>query len=125
MKRIEIDAFVRAHRGRARPVASLHILRQCAIEPDDQVFLCEHARELAIPDLLVWKTRCAPGFTGSVIRELARIAMEEPLVFEHEVLNAPHFTLAEEEWIELADLTRGKVSSTLFERILVRGTRTE
>jgi len=123
MKRIEIDALVRAHRGRAHPVASLHLLRQKAIEPDDQDFLCEHARELTIPDLLVWRTRCEPGFTGAVIRELARIATEESAVFEHELLNAPRFALAEEEWIELADLTRGKVPVPLFDRILARGVR--
>lgn len=123
MKRMEIDALMRAHRGRAHPVASLHILRQNTLEPDDQAFLCEHARELTIPDLLVWRTRSEPGFTGAVIRELARMAREEPAVFEHELLNAPRFALAEEEWIELADLTRGKVPPHVFERILARGVR--
>ena len=125
MKRMEIDALVRAHRGRAHPVASLHILRQNAVDPDDQEFLCEHARELTIPDLLVWRKRCAPGFTGAVIREFARIAIEDPLVFKHEVIDAPRFTLADEEWIELADLTRGKVAADSFERILARKTRIE
>lgn len=125
MKRMEIDALVRAHRGRAHPVASLHVLRQIAIEPDDQSFLCEHARELTIPDLLVWRKRCAPGFTGAVIRELARIALEDPILFKFEVLEAPHFALADEEWIELADLTRGKVPAAIFDRILARGARTE
>lgn len=123
MKRMEIDALVRAHRGRAHPVASLHILRQNAIEPDDQAFLCEHGRELTIPDLLVWRKRCASGFTGAVIRELARIAIEDPSIFKHEVLEAPRFSLADEEWIELADLTRGKVPADSFERILTRGVR--
>lgn len=123
MKRIEIDALVRAHRGRAHPVASLHILRQDTLEPDDQAFLSEHARELTIPDLLVWRTRSEPGFTGAVIREFARLSQEEPAVFEHELLNAPRFALAEEEWIELADLARGKVPPALFERILARGIR--
>jgi hypothetical protein len=125
MKRMEIDALVRAHRGRAHPVASLHILRQSTIEADDQVFLCEHARELTIPDLLVWRKRCATGFTGAVIREIARIAIEEPSIFKHEVLEAPRFSLADEEWIELADLTRGKVSPASFERILARGAHEE
>ncbi|HRI66804.1 MAG TPA: hypothetical protein PK156_21305 [Polyangium sp.] len=125
MKRLEIDALVRAHRGRAHPVASLHVLRQIAIEPDDQVFLCEHARELTIPDLLLWRKRCAPGFTGAVIRELARIAIDDPVLFKFEVLEAPRFALADEEWIELADLTRGKVPAVTFERILARGARTE
>jgi len=120
MKRIEIDALVQAHRGRAHPVASLHILRQNAIEPDDQVFLCEHARQLTIPDLLAWRVRCAPGFTGAVLRELARLAIEEPTTFKHEVLLAPRFTLTDEEWVELADLTRGKVPESLFDRILAR-----
>lgn len=123
MKRMEIDALVRAHRGRAHPVASLHILRQSAIEPDDQVFLCEHARELTIPDLLIWRKRSASGFTGAVIREFARIAMEDPLTFKHELLDAPRFALVDEEWIELADLTRGKVQADSFERILSRGIR--
>jgi hypothetical protein len=125
MKRMEIDALVRAHRGRAHPVASLHVLRQNAIEPDDHAFLCEHARELTIPDLLVWRKRCASGFTGAVIREFARIAIEDPLIFKHELLDAPRFSLADEEWIELADLTRGKVAADSFDRILARGIRAE
>lgn len=124
MKRIEIDALVHAHRGRAHPVASLHILRQNAIEADDQVFLCEHARQLTIPDLLTWRARCAPGFTGAVLRELARLAIDEPTTFKHEVLLAPRFSLADEEWLELADLTRGKVPEALFERILARSPET-
>ncbi len=123
MKRTEIDALVRAHRGRARPVAFLHLLRQSALEEDDLAFLREHARELAVPDLLAWRARCAAGFTGAVIRELARIAVEEPSCFEHELLNAPGFSLADEEWIELAELVRAKVPASLYERILARGDR--
>lgn len=125
MKRNEIDALVRAHRGRAHPVAFLHVLRQTRLDEDDQLFLREHASELAVPELLVWRSRCERGFTGAVIRALARIALEDPSRFEHEVLNAPRFSLDDDEWTELADLTRGKVQSRIFDRIAARGVRAE
>jgi len=125
VKRNEIDALVRAHRGRARPVAFLHVLRQARLDEDDQLFLREHASELAVPDLLVWRSRCEPGFTGTVLRALARIALEDPSQFEHEVLDAPRFSLDDDEWIELADLTRGKVPPRIFDRISARGVRAE
>jgi hypothetical protein len=50
---------------------------------------------------------------------------ELPLIFKHELLDAPRFSLADEEWIELADLTRGKVAADSFDRILARGIRAE
>ena len=46
MRKAEILALVRAHRGRARPVAFFHVLRQPALEPDDHAFLSEHIEEL-------------------------------------------------------------------------------
>ena len=49
MRKVEIDALVRAHRGRARPVAFFHVLRQPALEPDDHAFLVEHIDELGTP----------------------------------------------------------------------------
>jgi hypothetical protein len=123
VKRTEIDALVRVHRGRSRPVAFLHVLRQSKLEEDDHVFLREHAADLAVPDLLAWRSRCAPGFTGAVLRAIARIALEDPVVFEHEVLAAPRFDLDDEEWIELADLTRGKVPARIFDRIVLHEKR--
>lgn len=123
MKRTEIDALVRVHRGRSRPVAFLHVLRQSKLEEDDHLFLCEHASELAVPDLLVWRSRCAKGFTGAVLRAIARIALEDPVAFEHELLGAPRFALDDEEWIELADLTRGKVPARIFDNIVAHGRR--
>jgi len=125
VKRTEIDALVRAHRGRARPVAFLHVLRQTRLDEDDQSFLRENVSELGVPDLLAWRARCEPGFTGTVLRALARIALEEPSQFEHEVLDAPRFSLHDEEWIELADLTRGKIPPRIFERITARRVRAE
>ena len=78
MRKVEIDALVRAHRGRARPVAFFHVLRQPALEPDDHAFLAEHMDELGATDLLRWKARCEKGFTGAVIRRLAAIAIADP-----------------------------------------------
>jgi hypothetical protein len=121
VKRAEIDALVRAHRGRARPVAFLHVLRQPTLEEDDHVFLREHDRELTVVDLLRWRARCAPGFTAAPIRALARVALDEPAQFEHELLDAPGFSLADEEWIELSDLLRGKIPAALLQRITDRG----
>lgn len=121
MKKAEIDALVRAHRGRARPVAFLHVLRQPTLEEDDHVFLREHDRELTVVDLLRWRARCAPGFTAAPIRALAHVALEEPAQFEHELLDAPGFSLADEEWIELADLLRGKIPAALLQRVTDRG----
>lgn len=120
MKKAEIDALVRAHRGRARPVAFFYVLRQPALEPDDHAFLSEHIDELGASDLLRWRARCEPGFTGPVIRQLARLSIEKPEYFKHEVLNLPRFELEEQEWIELADLMRGRVPAEIHERVLAR-----
>ncbi len=121
MRKAEIDALVRAHQGRARPVAFFHVLRQPALEPDDHAFLLQHADELGASDLLRWRARCEEGFTAPVIRQLARRAIEEPARFQHEVLGLPRLELSEPEWIELADLVRGKVPAPVFERILAHG----
>src|SRR4051812_41314485 len=109
MHKREIDALVRAHRGRARPVAFFHVLRQTALEADDHAFLSAHVDELGASDLLRWRARCEQGFTAPVIRQLARLAIRDPADFEHEVLGVPRLELDEHEWTELADLVRGKV----------------
>ncbi|KYF99359.1 hypothetical protein BE20_31685 [Sorangium cellulosum] len=120
MRKAEIDALVRAHRGRARPVAFFHVLRQPVLEPDDHAFLSEHIEELGTSDLLRWRARCESGFSGPVIQQLARLAIRDPAHFQHEVLGVPRLTLAEEEWIELSDLVRGKVPAAIYERVLER-----
>ncbi|APR79250.1 Hypothetical protein A7982_04597 [Minicystis rosea] len=104
-------------------MAFFHVLRQPALDDDDQAFLIEHADVLTIPDLLAWRSCCATGFTGAVIRRLAQIALEDPVRFDHELLRAPRLHLVEEEWIEMTDLVRGKVSDALYERLLARGRR--
>ncbi|MDI1436597.1 hypothetical protein [Polyangium sorediatum] len=106
-------------------MAFLHVLRQQRLDEDDQSFLRENVSELGVPDLLAWRARCEPGFTGTVLRALARIALEDPSQFEYEVLDAPRFSLHDEEWIELADLTRGKVPPRIFDRIAARRVRIE
>jgi hypothetical protein len=123
MHKREIDALVRAHRGRARPVAFFHVLRQTALEPDDHAFLSANVDELGASDLLRWRARCEQGFTAPVIRQLARLAIGDPADFEHEVLGVPRLELDELEWIELADLVRGKIPEVLYARILERGGR--
>ncbi|WP_433934605.1 hypothetical protein AB3662_08360 [Sorangium cellulosum] len=120
MRKAEIEALVRAHRGRARPVAFFHVLRQPSLEPDDHAFLSEHIDELGTSDLLRWRARCESGFSGPVIRQLARLAIRDPAHFQHEVLSVPRLVLDEEEWIELSDLVRGKVPAAIYERVLAR-----
>src|SRR3954470_3723693 len=95
MRKAEIDALVRAHRGRARPVAFFHVLRQSALEPDDHAFLLEHVEALGASDLLRWRARCEEGFTAPVIRQLARRAVDDPGYFQHEVLDLPKIELHE------------------------------
>jgi hypothetical protein len=123
MQKAEIDALVLAHQGRAQPVAFFHILRQPALGPDDHAFLSSHIDELGISDLIRWRTRCEPGFTGVIIERLAWLAIEKPDYFKHEVLGLPRFELMEEEWIELASRIRGKVADAIYERVLQRGRR--
>src|SRR5690242_10117652 len=101
MRRAELDALMRAHRGRARPVAFFHVLRQPALEPDDHAFLTEHIEELGSTDLLRWRARCEKGFTAVVIRRLAAMAIADPVSFKHDVLSVPHLELDPEEWTEL------------------------
>ncbi|WP_437637638.1 hypothetical protein [Sorangium sp. So ce854] len=120
MRKAEIDALVRAHRGRARPVAFFHVLRQPALEPDDHAFLSEHIEELGTSDLLRWRARCERGFSGPVIQQLAKLAIRDAAHFQHEVLSEPRLELDEDEWIELADLVRGKVPAGVYERVLAR-----
>jgi hypothetical protein len=123
MRKAEIDALVRAHRGRARPVAFFYVLRQPALEPDDHAFLTEHIDELGASDLLRWRARCESGFTGPIIRKLAQMAIDAPASFQHEVLNLPRLEMEEPEWIELADLVRGKVPPEIYARVQERGER--
>jgi hypothetical protein len=123
MRKIEILALLRAHKGRARPVAFFHILRQPALDPDDHAFLTEHIAELGATDLLRWRARCEKGFTGAVIRRLAELAISDPDSFEQDVLAVPRLELDEDEWLELLDLTRGKVKPRIHERIAERGRR--
>lgn len=123
MKKVEIDALLRAHRGRARPVAFFHVLRQPALQPDDHAFLTEHIEELGATDLLRWRARCEPGRTGVVLRRLAELAIRDPGSFQHEVLGLPRLEMEEAEWRELLDLTRGKVPPALHDRIAERGRR--
>jgi hypothetical protein len=120
MRKAELDALVRAHRGRARPVAFFHVLRQAALEPDDHAFLTAHIDELGATDLLRWRARCEEGFTGPVIQRLARIAIADPAYFAHDVLDVPRLELDDPEWIELADLLRGKVPAAIYQRVLGR-----
>lgn len=120
MQKAEIDALVLAHQGRAQPVAFFHVLRQSALGPDDHAFLVEQIDELGVSDLIRWRMRCEPGFTGVIIQELARRAIEKPDYFKHEVLSLPRFELMEEEWIELASLIRGKVPDLIYDRVSER-----
>jgi len=117
MLKAEIDALVLAHQGRAQPVAFFHVLRQPALGPDDHAFLATHIDELGVSDLVRWRMRCEPGFTGVIIQEFARRAIEDPDYFKHEVLGVPRFELMEEEWIELASLIRGKVPDAIYKRV--------
>lgn len=121
MRKAEIDALVRAHRGRARPVAFFHVLRQSTLEPDDHAFLMENVDELGASDLLRWRARCEKGHTGAVIRTLARRAIADPANFQHEVLDLPRLELDEHEWRELADLVKGKVPASIYSGILAHG----
>jgi hypothetical protein len=123
MRRSEIDALVRAHGNRARTVAFLHILRQPKLEADDHAFLSEHIDELGSSDLLRWWARCEAGFTALVIRQIALLATADPSRFTHEILDAPRLEFDMEEWVELADLLRGKVAEPVWRRILARGRR--
>jgi hypothetical protein len=123
MRRAEIEALVRAHHGRARPVVFFHVLRQAALEPDDHAFLSEHIDELGATDLLRWRARCEKGFTGAVIRRLAQMAITDPEGFKHDVLDVPRLELDEQEWIELEDLLRGKVPVEVYEQLTQRGRR--
>lgn len=121
MRKAEIDAMVLAHRGRARPVAFFHVLRQPTLEPDDHAFLREHVEELGASDLLRWRARCEEGNTIEVIRQLARRAVADPRSFQHEVLDLPKIEMHEHEWTELASLVKGRVPDSVFEGILARG----
>jgi hypothetical protein len=123
MQKAEIDALVLAHQGRTQPVAFFHVLRQPTLGPDDHAFLSEHIDELGISDLVRWRMRCEPGYTGAVIQQLARLAIEKPDYFKHEVLGLPRFELMEDEWIELASRIQGKVPVSIYERVLERGRR--
>lgn len=121
MRKNEIDALVRAHRGEVRPVAFLHVLRQPKLEPDDHAFLEANIDQLGAADLLRWRSRCEPGFTGSVIAEIGRRAVADPITFRHEILDAPRLDFEEPEWRELADVLRGKIPDEVLGIVLERG----
>ncbi|MDI1443454.1 hypothetical protein [Polyangium sp. 6x1] len=122
MKKAEIDALVRAHRGSARAVAFLHVLRQPALAPDDHSFLSEHAHELTSADLLRWRARTPYVGRPPILVALAKLCEDKPAEFEHEVLNAPGLSFEDREWETLADLVRGKVPPALQARIARRET---
>ncbi|MFO0616723.1 MAG: hypothetical protein U0414_29285 [Polyangiaceae bacterium] len=121
MRKNEIDALVRAHRGEVRPVAFLHVLRQTKLEPDDHAFLQANIDQLGAADLLRWRSRCEPGFTGAVIAEIGRRAVADPVTFRHEILDAPRLDFEEAEWRELADVLRGKIPDEVLAIVLERG----
>src|SRR5262245_33181642 len=123
MRKAEIDALVRAHKGRARPVAFFHVLRQPVLEPDDHAFLSEHIDELGATDLLRWRARCEKGFTGIVIQKLADLALADAAAFQHDVLDVPRLELDENEWRELEDRLRGKIPAEVYDRLAERGRR--
>ncbi|MCC6552891.1 MAG: hypothetical protein IT372_07705 [Polyangiaceae bacterium] len=123
MRKAEIDALMRAHSRRAGAVASLHVLRQSSLDPDDQAFLTEHAGELNSLDLLRWWARCEEGRTALVMQQIARLAVLDPGRFLHEILGAPRLELGEHEWTELEDLLRGKLPDDVWQRLRERGRR--
>ncbi|TKD01395.1 hypothetical protein [Polyangium fumosum] len=123
MKKAEIDALVHAHRGSARAVAFLHVLRQPALAPDDHTFLAEHAHELTSADLLRWRARTSSADRTPILAALAKLGTDKPAEFEHEVLNAPGLSFEDQEWEALADLVRGKVPPALQARIERKETR--
>ncbi len=121
MRKSEIVTLLAAHQGRARTVASLHVLRQPKLEPDDHAFLLEHESELGPSDLLRWRSRSEQGSTLPVIRVIARRAAEDPVTFQHEILGAPRLDLDDDEWRELADQLNGKVPAAVYALLLARG----
>lgn len=116
-----LRALMHAHQGRAGVVASLHVLRQPRLEPDDHAFLLANVGELGPSDLLRWRSRSEPGLTMVVIREMARQATHDPVSFRHEILDAPKLDLEDDEWRELADLLRGRIPDPIFALLLERG----
>lgn len=123
MKKAEIDALVHAHRGSARAVAFLHVLRQTSLTPDDHGFLAEHAHDLTSADLLRWRARTPHVERAPILVALAKLCEDKPAEFEHEVLNAPGLAFEDREWETLADLVRGKVPPALQARIERRETK--
>lgn len=145
MRRAQIEALMDAHRGRARTVASMYVLRQAALDDDDHAFLREHAASLELADLLVWLARAAdppprepaaraaaPSAPASppaardppaedpratIVRALAQAAAASPERFRFEVLGAKRPLLNEHEWGEIADRTRGKLPPALAAEI--------
>jgi len=118
MPKAEIDALVHAHRGHARAVAFLHVLRQTTLGEDDQTFLQANAAGLTAPDLLRWRARTAPAGRAPILVALAKMAEGSPSTFEHEVLNAPGLSFDDREWETLADLLREKVPPALHARVV-------
>src|SRR5262245_17969897 len=121
MRRAEIDALVRAHHGRAQPVAFFHVLRQVALEPDDHAFLLEHVGVLGYSDLVRWRARASAREAAPIRRRLAELALEEPARFRHEILDAPGAVFDDADWADLADLLRGKVPDDVWQRLVGRG----
>jgi hypothetical protein len=114
MRRAQIEALMDAHRGRAQTVASLYVLRQAALDDEDQAFLREHAGALELDDLLRWLGRSdEAGARGAVVKALAQAAMKAPERFRFEVLKGRAHLLDEHEWGEIAEQARGKVHPAL------------
>lgn len=116
MHKADIQALMRAHRGRARVVASLYLLRQPSLDADDLDFLEAHAEELGVLDLQRWWTRSDRGRTAAIVRQVARLARRAPDSF-YEVLATPSLEMTEDERRELLELLRGEVAPEIWARI--------
>jgi len=121
MRKAEIDALLRAHKGRARPVAFFHVLRQPTLEADDHAFLRQHVGELGATDLLRWRARCDKESTSTILGQFVLMAQSSPAMFRQEVLDAPGLAFDDSEWDQLIELTKNGVPDDLRRRIVARG----
>lgn len=117
MRRAQIEALMDAHRGRVQTVVSLYVLRQPALDEDDEAFLREHAGALELADLLRWLGRSSAGSRGAIVRALSRAAASAPERFRFEALGARRPALDEHEWGEIAEQTRGRIEPALAAEI--------
>ncbi len=92
MEKVEIDALLLAHGGRAQTVASLHLLRGehhftsvGHLSDAAHAFLVEHARALATIDLLRWRDIASPSQMPAVEAALLELRAREPARYEHEI----------------------------------------